>query len=180
MTTSQTRRPVLAVIGNSGRPPDDVLTAAREIGRRAVDAGFRVLTGGMDGVMEAASRGARESASWTEGTVVGVLPGADADAANPWVDVVIPTGIGYARNAIVAGSADVVVAVSGSSGTLSEMAFAWQAGKPVIAVAGTGGWAARLAGERIDDRWPDPVRQANSAGQAVRLARALVAWPEQR
>ncbi len=178
MPTPTARRPILAVIGNSGRPPAEVLDAARELGRLAVDAGFRILTGGMDGVMAAVSQGARESEAWTEGTVVGVLPTADADAANPWVDIAIATGMGYARNAIVAGSADVVVAVRGSSGTLSEAAFAWQAGKPIVALASTGGWAARIAGQHLDDRWPDPVREAHTPEEAVEIARGLATWPE--
>jgi len=168
----------MAVIGNSGQPPDEVLAAARAVGRLAVDAGFRIVTGGLDGVMGAASRGGRESEAWADGRIVGVLPSGDAATANPWVDVAIATGVGYARNAIVVGSADVVVAVRGSSGTLSEMAYAWQFGKPVIALVPTGGWAARLAGQAIDDRRPGQVHAADDPADAVAIARGLVCWPE--
>lgn len=168
------RRPVLAVIGDSGRPPAEVLAAARLLGRLAVDAGFRLVTGGLDGVMAAASEGGRESSSWAEGRVVGVLPGCDPAAANPWVDVAVATGIGVARNAIVVGSADVVVAVAGCSGTLSEMALAWQLGRPIIALASSGGWSERLGGKAIDGRRPGVVRAAPTPEEAISLALTLV------
>jgi uncharacterized protein (TIGR00725 family) len=83
--------------------------------------------------MEAACRGAREAG----GTTVGILPGADRGAANPFVDVAIPTGLGEARNALVVRSADALVAVGGGYGTLSEIALALKAGKPVV---GLGSW----------------------------------------
>jgi hypothetical protein len=83
--------------------------------------------------MEAACRGAREAG----GVTIGILPGADRGAANRFVEVAIPTGLGEARNAVVVRSADAVVAVGGGYGTLSEIAFALKAGKPVV---GLGGW----------------------------------------
>ena len=133
-----TRRRVVAVIGDgSAAPPLRAL--AREIGRLLVERGFRVVTGGLGGVMEAASEGARSAVAYREGDVIGILPGAEAEQANPFVDVVIPSGLGIARNALVVSTADAVVAVGGGSGTLSEIAMAWQLGKPVIALA-VGGW----------------------------------------
>jgi uncharacterized protein (TIGR00725 family) len=83
--------------------------------------------------MEAACRGAHAAG----GTTVGILPGADRAAANPFVDVAIPTGLGEARNALVVRSADALVAVGGGYGTLSEIALALKAGKPVV---GLGSW----------------------------------------
>ncbi|MBI4701393.1 MAG: TIGR00725 family protein [Deltaproteobacteria bacterium] len=142
----------------------------RELGERAIDAGFRVATGGLGGVMRAVSHGAHRAQRYREGDVVGVLPGAEGARANPYVDIAIPTGLGMARNVLVVSMADVVVAVAGSSGTLSEMAFAWQLGKPLIALAPAGGWAAELAGRRLDERRPDRVLRADSPEQAVRLA----------
>jgi uncharacterized protein (TIGR00725 family) len=92
-----------------------------------------VVTGGHSGVMEAASKGAREAG----GTALGILPGADRRQANEWVSVAVPTGMGEARNALVVRAADAVIAIGGAWGTLSEIALARKAGKHV---AGIGSW----------------------------------------
>ena len=144
-----------------------------ELGSRAVEAGFRVVTGGLGGVMEAVSRGARAAPSWREGDVVGILPGYDRGAANPYVDVVVPTGMQIGRNVIVVAMADVVLAVGGEAGTLSELAIAWQLGKPILTLATEGGWGERLAGERLDARRDDLIHSAATPEEAVALALAL-------
>ncbi len=167
------RRPVAAVVGAT-RPSDAILVAAEKIGAGLIEGGLRIATGGLGGVMTAASRGARQCASWTDGRVIGVLPGLVAADANPYVDVVVPTGMNYARNTILVAMADVVVAVGGGSGTLSEIALAWQHGKPIVALDLGEGWSARLAGERLDHRREDVVHRATSAEEAVRLALSLV------
>jgi uncharacterized protein (TIGR00725 family) len=166
------RRPVAAVVGANAASPA-LLAAAEEIGAGLVDAGLRVATGGLGGVMTAAARGARGAARWTDGSVIGVLPGLIADEANPFVDIVVPTGLNYARNTILVAMADVVVAVGGGAGTLSEIALAWQHGKPVVALDIGEGWSARLAGERLDHRRDDVLHRATRAGEAVQLAAAL-------
>lgn len=168
------RRPVMSVIGNSGAIDPALFDVAYEVGRLAIAAGFRVASGGLDGVMEAVSKGAREADGWTEGSVVGVLPSLHSDSANPYVDIAVPTGIGLARNALVVAMADVVVAIRGATGTLSEIALAWQFGKPVIALSSHGGWAAELAGRKLDHRQDGIVEPANSAAQAIAKARAIV------
>src|SRR5687767_8844991 len=112
------RRPLLAVCGSGDALAPALQADVRELGRRAVEAGFRVATGGLGGVMTAVSEGARTAASYREGDVVGILPGLDKSAANPAVDVVIATGMGIARNLVLVGSADVVIAVDGGAGTL--------------------------------------------------------------
>lgn len=167
------RRAVAAVVG-ANTASDVILLAAESIGRGLVEAGFRVATGGLGGVMTAASRGARAADGWTDGTVIGVLPGLVASEANPFVDIVIPTGMNYARNTILVAMADVVVAVGGGSGTLSEIALAWQHGKPIVALDLGEGWSARLAGERLDHRRDDLLHRAESAEEAVRLATLLI------
>jgi uncharacterized protein (TIGR00725 family) len=111
--------------------PGDATAAQRavaeEVGRLLAEAGAIVVTGGRTGVMEAASKGAREAG----GTTLGILPEADRREANPWVTVAVPTGMGEARNALVVRAADAIVAVGGEWGTLSEIALARKAGKPV-------------------------------------------------
>ena len=102
--------------------------------------------------MAAVCKGARSSKSYQSGDTIGILPMEDADAANPHVDVVIPTGLGLFRNMLVARAGDVCIAVRGGAGTLSEIAFAWQLNKPVATMSGTGGWAAKLAGSKLDRR----------------------------
>lgn len=175
--TTRTRKPVAVVVG-ANTASDAILTAAEGIGRGLVDAGMRVATGGLGGVMEAASRGARTSNRWTDGSVVGVLPGLVAADANPYVDLVIPTGMNYARNTILVAMADVVVAVGGGAGTLSEIALAWQHGKPIVTLDLGEGWSARLAGESLDYRRGDLLHRASSADEAVALAVSLLASRE--
>jgi uncharacterized protein (TIGR00725 family) len=169
------RRPVLAVVGNAGELPPAVEAAAEAVGRAAVDAGFRIVTGGLGGVMAAASRGARQSPAWRDGDVLGVLPGYDRSAANPWVDVVIPSGAQLMRNVLVAATADCVAMMGGGAGTLSEAALAWQLGRPVVALRDSGGWAERLAGEAIDARRSDVVAIADDPAALVTRALELVA-----
>lgn len=169
------RRYVLSVIGDGGAIASPIEALSLELGRRAVEAGFRVVTGGLGGVMEAVSRGARAAPRWREGDVVGILPGYDRRAANPHVDLVVPTGMQIGRNVIVAAMADVVIAVGGGAGTLSEMAVAWQLGKPIISLAGSGGWADGLAGASLDARRSDAVHSAATAEEAIARALSLAA-----
>lgn len=126
------RRIQIAVVGAGAADPA-TYDLARRVGRAVARAGAMVVCGGLGGAMEAACRGAREAG----GTAVAILPGADPRDANPWADVVIPTGLGHARNVLVVQSGDAVVALPGSWGTLSEIALARKVGRPVVAV---GAW----------------------------------------
>lgn len=126
------RKVVIGVIGGSKASLKEAQIAERVgelIGRR----GWVLLTGGLTGVMEAASMGAHKAG----GTVVGVVPQPDPSSANQYVDISIATNMGHARNAIIAHSAQALVAVAGKYGTLSEIALARAIGKPVI---GIGTW----------------------------------------
>jgi hypothetical protein len=125
-------RPYVAVVGPSEASPE-LDRAAEEIGRLLGAAGAVVVTGGLGGVMAAVCRGARSAGA----TTLGLLPGRDRSMANPWVDVAVPTGLGEMRNALVVAAADVVIAVGGSWGTLSEVALALRTGTPVV---GLGMW----------------------------------------
>ena len=147
----------VAVIG-SGDATDEQITLAEQVGKEVARAGAVLVCGGLGGVMEAACRGAKESG----GTTVGILPGSDRKAANRHVDVAVATGLGEARNAIVVASADAVVAVGGEFGTLSEIAFALRAGKPVVGLAT---WELHRDGRPVEG-----VLQATDAPSAVGLA----------
>lgn len=124
----------VAIVGPGDEADEVLLAAAYDVGRGIGARGATLVTGGLGGVMAAACRGGRDAGALT----VGLLPGVDRDAANPYVDVAVPTGLGEARNALVARAADVVVAVGGSWGTLSEVALALRAGTPVVVLWG---WA---------------------------------------
>jgi uncharacterized protein (TIGR00725 family) len=101
---------------------------AEEVGRLLAERGCTVVCGGLGEVMAAAARGAKQ----VGGTTIGILPGTDRSAASEWIDHVVVTGLGHARNAIVAASGDAVIAVGGAYGTLSEIAFAKILGRPVV------------------------------------------------
>ncbi len=120
----------VAVCGASDPRPDQ-RALAREVGRRLAESGAVVLCGGLGGVMEAAAEGAASAG----GTVVGILPGGDRTAANPYVTLAIATGLGEARNAVLTAAADAVIAIGGGWGTLSEIALARKRGRPVVALA---------------------------------------------
>lgn len=163
------RTPVVAIIGGQSASPA-LLSAAEAVGAGLVDAGLRIASGGLGGVMAAASRGGRQAAGWSEGRVLGILPGLDASKANPYVDVVVPTGMNYARNVILIAMADVVMAIGGGSGTLSEIALAWQHRKPIVALDMGEGWSSKLAGESLDHRRSDTILRASTPEEAVALA----------
>jgi uncharacterized protein (TIGR00725 family) len=153
-------RAYVAVVG-AGRASAEELEAAEAVGRGLAEGGAVLVTGGLGGVMEAACRGARSAG----GATIGILPGTSRDGANPYVDIAIPTGLGELRNGLVVRAADALLAVGGEFGTLSEIALALKAGKPVVAL---GGWELSRAGERVD-----AIARAASAEDAV--ARALAA-----
>ena len=129
MTTAVERPLRIAVIGASEATGAET-EAAEAVGRVIGAAGAVLVCGGRGGVMSGAARGATAAG----GLTVGVLPGSRADEANDWIALPIPTGIGEARNAIVAATAEAVIAVGGAWGTLSEIAFAKKRGTPVAMV----------------------------------------------
>ena len=173
------RRRTIAVIGDAHLPENSPKEAlAEELGRCLIDEGYILITGGMGGVMAAACRGARSSEAWSPGVIVGLLPGHDPTAANPWVDVVIPTGLDIGRNSVVV-HADAVIAIGGGAGTLSEMALAWQLHRLILAFR-VDGWSKRLADKAIDarqrypDRPDDLVLGVDSPDEALDLVSDLL------
>jgi uncharacterized protein (TIGR00725 family) len=167
------RAPHVAVIGEGDpRGPDAhrLLEWAEEAGQLLARAGATVITGGLGGVMEAASRGAAGAG----GATIGILPGADAHDANPYVRQAIPTGLGVVRNLVVVTAADAVLAVGGRHGTLSEIGLALRMGRHVVTLSS---WRLeselRFGGPRVH-RARDP-REA--AALVLRLAQAGPARP---
>lgn len=123
----------IAVIGG-GEAGSAALELAREVGRGIAKTGNVLLCGGLGGVMEASAKGAKEEG----GLTVAILPGSEKEEANPHMDVKIVTAMSHARNAIIARSADALIAVDGEMGTLSEIALALKIGKPVVVLKGKG------------------------------------------
>lgn len=157
----------IAVIGGGDIPPETA-RIAEEVGREIARHGAILVCGGLGGVMEAACRGAADEG----GLTIGILPGDDRRAANPHVKIPVVTGLGYARNAVVAKSSQAVIAIDGSYGTLSEIAFALQSGIPVI---GLGTWS--LAINNKDDKSIIIVKNAKEAVErAVTLIKSR--YPE--
>ncbi len=123
------RQKLIAVIGGSNASRQD-LKEAEAVGREVAKRGAIIVCGGLGGVMQAACRGASSAG----GTTIGILPGENVNDANEYVSIPIATGIGYARNAMVAKSAQAVIAIGGSYGTLTEIGYALQGAIPVISI----------------------------------------------
>jgi hypothetical protein len=162
------RAPFVAVIGDGdprGPEAHRILEWAEEVGQLLARGGAVVITGGLGGVMRAASRGAQAAG----GATIGILPGADAAEANEFVTIPVATGLGVVRNVVVVTSADAVVAVGGRHGTLSEIGMALRMGRQVVTLSS---WRVesdhRIGGPRVH-RARDP-REA--AAMALRLATA--------
>ncbi len=145
-------KPRIGVIGGN-RPQPVHLELAYQVGRLIAEKGGILICGGMGGVMEAAARGAKEAG----GLSVGIIPGSNVLESNQYIDIPIATGIGYARNALVALNADSLIAIGGEYGTLSEIAFGRIYGKKIISLESwelAGVIKARTPEEAIELAWP--------------------------
>jgi uncharacterized protein (TIGR00725 family) len=145
------RKPIIGIIG-AGECSKEQQEMAYEAGKRIAEKGGIVVCGGLGGIMEGAARGARAAGGMT----LGIIPSSQKDDANEYIDIVIPTGLGEARNLLVVHTADALIAFPGKYGTLSEMAFALQAGKPLISLSN---W--KPGGEVIQVN--DPIEAAELA-----------------
>lgn len=165
------RRTQIAVIGyNADRCSEAARTLAHETGKEIALAGAVLVCGGLGGVMEAACRGAKEAG----GTTVGIIPQEEFSFANQYCDVVVCTGIGFARDFIVASSADGIIAVGGGVGTLIELGVGYMMKKPMAAVGGSGGTAEYYGGRWLDERERNPIVKAKSPQEAVRTIVAML------
>lgn len=156
MKNNTGRKPVIAVIG-AGECSRKLCDMAADVGRYVAENGGVVLCGGLGGIMEGAARGAKEAG----GTTIGIIPSENKADANQFIDYVIPTGFGQARNVLVIRAADAIVALPGKFGTLSEMAFALISGKPIVSVQ------AWKLGEEIQ-QVEDPIEAAKIAMELAR------------
>lgn len=155
----------IGVIGAS-ECPVEISNLAREVGHLVAASGCVLVCGGRGGVMEAASRGAREAG----GLVVGILPGSRREEGNRYLTVAVATGMGEARNAIIARTCDAIIAISGGYGTLAEIGLALKMGVPVI---GLDTWQLARGGNFTRD-----IITADNPGDAVDKAlRAIRSYP---
>ncbi|MFN8590727.1 MAG: TIGR00725 family protein [Thermomicrobiales bacterium] len=125
-----------------GTASDEELLLAGRVGTLLAESGCTLVCGGLGGAMAAACRGAKEAG----GTTIGIIPGYDDRAANPWVDHVICTGLGQARNTLVAATGQALIAVGGGWGTLSEIALGLRLGRSVVLL---GGWSERFTADAL-------------------------------
>jgi hypothetical protein len=153
----RTRRALQIAVAGGGVCDARAARLAADLGREVAAAGAILVCGGLGGVMEAAASGAAAAG----GTVVGILPGYEHASANPHCHVVVPTGLGHARNVLVAASGDALIALPGGPGTASEIALARVLGRPVV-----------VLGRGRTER--GGITRARTAAQAVRLALARV------
>lgn len=151
----------ISVIGSSVATEEEFRNAL-EVGREIAKRGAILVCGGLTGVMEAAAKGAKEAG----GLTVGIIPGEDSSSANPYIDIVIPTGFGHARNVLVVYSGHATIAIGGKLGTLSEIAIALLKGKPVI---GLGTW--QLEKVRVEG---NEIISAKDATEAIKKAFELI------
>lgn len=154
----------MAVSGPGGPLPTDLEAVAVEVGAALAQDGIVVVTGGLDGVMAAAAQGAQQSG----GAVIGLLPGNDPAAGNEYLTTALATGLGQARNALLTRVVDGLIAVGGSWGTLSEIALATRASKPVVCIRG---WTVTDA-----DGQAVPLATASTALDAVAQLKAALGW----
>ena len=149
----------ISVIGGS-KAGSDIYKLAYEVGSEIARSGAILICGGLTGVMEASCKGAKKEG----GLTIGILPSKEESTANKYVDIKIPTGLGYARNAIIVLSAHAIIAIDGSYGTLSEIGYALTYNKPVI---GLKTWEAQ---PYYNEGITPPIIRAKTAKEAVKIA----------
>ena len=160
------RKLQIAVIGyNKDRCTDIAGKMAYEVGKEIACASAVLICGGLGGVMEYACKGAKEYG----GTTVGIIPQEEFSYANEYCDIVVCTGIGFARDFVVASSADGIIAVGGGIGTLIELGVGYMTKKTMVAISGSGGVADIYGGKFLDERNRVSITVAKDAKTAVEI-----------
>ena len=166
------RRNMVAIVGAAGTISTTLRRQTEALAQALADAHFDLATGGMDGVMRAVARGRGRSTNAVN--LVHIESGEGcAWHRNPHPASIVRTDLGTMRNHLVVRSADLVVAVAGGAGTLSEVAIAWQERKPIAALRGTGGWSDKLAGATLDHRQHPAIHGCDSVDEVVAWANSL-------
>jgi len=160
------RKIQIAVVGyNKDKCTEQARILAYEVGKEVARAGAVLVCGGLGGVMESACKGSKENNGFT----IGIIPQDEFSFANGFCDVVICTGIGFARDFMIASSADGIIAIGGGVGTLIEMAAGYMIKKSIVVIAGSGGVADTYAGKYLDERNRVPILVAKDAHSAVQI-----------
>lgn len=163
----------IGVIGQSGQISPEVALLAYEVGRHVAERGGILISGGRDGVMEAATRGAKEAG----GLTVGILPGDDVSVGNAYLDVPITTGLSFEyRSMILIHTVDAVIMLAGGNGTLGELSAAYLNRKPVVVLTPSGGWSGRIREALYDQRYLDERRNVEVAFAETGAEAVATAW----
>jgi uncharacterized protein (TIGR00725 family) len=160
---------VISVIGAS-EIDRETEKKAIEIGRLIAKNNYALACGGLSGVMEAVCKGAKEEG----GLTIGIIPYEKKNAANKYVDIVIPVPFSQARNIVVVLSGDACIAIAGKAGTLSELCFAWIYEKPIVALSSVEGWSSKIANKKLDNRRSDMIYGAKTPQEAVDKIKKLL------
>ena len=162
------RNKIIGVIGDACIEYGPQYELAYEIGKKLVDSGYIVATGGLGGIMEAASKGASNSDFYDKKSIMAILPNCNPSSANAYADTVLTLGTGIYRNINLVATCDAVIAIGGGAGTLCEISTAWQMGKLIIAV-GCIGWSGKLRDSALDNRRDDMIYSADTAEEAISI-----------
>lgn len=181
MNISSRNKKIISVIGyaNSDKAPKETYNLAYKLGKSIIDSGYILANGGLGGIMEAVSKGARDSANYKERSIIGIIPNYDKNMANDYIDIALPIGFDVGRNISLISVSDAVIVIGGGAGTLNEISLAWQMNKLIIAL-GDFGWGGKLANTSLDDRRDDKIYKANSVKEALNILESKIAYYDKK
>lgn len=167
----------IGIIGSAGleeyprkKPNKKIYAYASKLGELIAKKGFILITGGKGGIMESASKSAKENG----GITVGIVKGDKRFESNKYIDVEIVTNTaGGGEESILVTSCDALIVIGGGAGTLQEIAFAYRSRKPIIALTGVGGYSSKFAGKYLDERKIVKIQKSKSPKEAVNLLMSL-------
>lgn len=168
---NMSRKKIISVIGYANinlKLHDECSLLAYNIGKAIIDKGYILANGGLGGIMEAASKGAKASSNYKDFSIIGILPNYNKDIANDYIDIPLPIGFDVGRNISLISISDAVVVIGGGAGTLNEISLAWQMNKLIIAL-GDFGWGGKLANTSLDDRRNDKIYKADSVKEVLNI-----------
>lgn len=164
-------RRIIAVVGQGGKVTKKLEKTAYEVGKEIAKNNLIMMCGGRnDGIMHPAARGVAENG----GISVGIIPESDLSKTSEYITIPVVTGMGFARNQIISLSCDAMIVIGGGVGTLTEVAYAYAYGKPIIYVEGTGGLVEPFVGKYMDSKKKVKIVKASNAQKAVESALKLI------